>query len=81
MKRRGRTPVQTKDPSVQSLLFWRQIHGFSQAETAAFFRSHLFDLTLATLKSWESGRTSPRANTRELLIRFLEQYNNPKGEC
>ena len=53
----------------------------SQAETVVFFRAHLFDLTLATLKSWESGRTKPRTNTRELLERFLEQHPNPKGEC
>jgi DNA-binding transcriptional regulator YiaG len=74
-------PAQTKDPGVQSLIFWRQTHGLSQAETVAFFRSHLFDLTLSTLKSWESGRTAPRANTLELLTRFLEQHPNPKGEC
>ena len=47
-----------KDPAVESLIFWRHTHGLSQAETVVFFRAHLFDLTLATLKSWESGRTS-----------------------
>jgi DNA-binding transcriptional regulator YiaG len=81
MKRRGRTPAQRKDPAVRLLLFWRQNHGLSQAQTVAFFRVHLFDLTLATLKSWESGRTKPRTNTRELLERFLQQHPNPKGEC
>jgi DNA-binding transcriptional regulator YiaG len=81
MKRRGRTPAQSQDPAVESLLFWRQNHGLSQAQTVAFFRVHLFDLTLATLKSWESGRTKPRTNTRELLERFLQQHPNPKGEC
>ena len=74
-------PAQRKDPAVESLLFWRQTHGLSQAKTVAFFRAHLFDLTLATLKSWESGRTAPRENTRELLERFLQQHPNPKGEC
>jgi DNA-binding transcriptional regulator YiaG len=69
------------DPAVRLLLFWRQKHGFSQAQTVAFFRVHLFDLTLSTLKSWESGRTRPRTNTRELLERFLQQHPNPKGEC
>jgi DNA-binding transcriptional regulator YiaG len=78
MKRRAAgAPAQTKDPAVESLIFWRQTHGLSQAETVAFFRKHLFDLTLSTLKSWESGRTSPRTNTRELLLRFLEQHPNP----
>jgi len=81
MKSRGRTPAQRQDPAVESLIFWRQTHGLSQAETVAFFRAHLFDLTLATLKSWESGRTAPRTNTRELLERFLQQHPNPKGEC
>jgi hypothetical protein len=71
MKSLGRTPAQRQDPAVESLIFWRHIHGLSQAETVVFFRAHLFDLTLATLKSWESGRTTPRANTRELLARFL----------
>jgi DNA-binding transcriptional regulator YiaG len=74
-------PAQRKDLAVESLIFWRQTHGLSQAETVAFFRVHLFDLTLASLKSWESGRTTPRTNTRELLILFLEQHPNPKGEC
>jgi len=81
MRRGTRTPAQTKDPAVESLIFWRQTHGLSQAETVAFFRARLFDLTLASLKSWESGRTTPRTNTRELLLRFLEQHPNPKGEC
>jgi len=81
MKRGARTPAQRKDPVVEAIIFWRQTHGLSQAQTVAFFRAHLFDLTLATLKSWESGRTAPRANTRELLTRFLEQHPNPKGEC
>ena len=76
-----RVPAQRKDLAVESLIFWRQNHGLSQAKTVAFFRAHLFDLTLASLKSWESGRTTPRTNTRELLIRFLEQHPNPKGEC
>jgi len=76
-----RVPAQRKDLAVESLIFWRQNHGLSQAQTVAFFRAHLFDLTLASLKSWESGRTKPRANTRELLERFLEQHPNPKGEC
>ena len=76
-----RVPAQRKDLAVESLIFWRQNHGLSQAQTVAFFRAHLFDLTLASLKSWESGRTTPRTNTRELLIRFLEQHPNPKGEC
>jgi DNA-binding transcriptional regulator YiaG len=74
-------PAQRKDLAVESLIFWRQIHGLSQAETVAFFRAHLFDLTLSALKSWESGRTTPRSNTRDLLILFLERYPNPKGEC
>jgi DNA-binding transcriptional regulator YiaG len=74
-------PAQRKDPAVESLIFWRQTHGLSQAETVAFFRAHLFDLTLSALKSWESGRTKPRTNTGELLKRFLEHYPNPKGEC
>jgi DNA-binding transcriptional regulator YiaG len=81
MKSLGRTPAQRQDPAVESLIFWRRTHGFSQAETVVFFRAHLFDLTLATLKSWESGRTKPRTNTRELLERFLHQHPNPKGEC
>jgi DNA-binding transcriptional regulator YiaG len=81
MNRRGRTPAQRQDPAVESLIFWRQTHGLSQSETVVFFRAHLFDLTLATLKSWESSRTTPRLNTRELLIRFLQQHPNPKGEC
>jgi DNA-binding transcriptional regulator YiaG len=81
MRRRARTPAETLDPTVRLLLFWRQTHGLSQAETVVFFRAHLFDLTLATLKSWESGRTKPRTNTRELLERFLQQHPNPKGEC
>jgi hypothetical protein len=81
MNRRGRTPAQRQDPVVESLVFWRRIHGLSQAETVVFFRAHLFDLTLATLKSWESSRTTPRANTREFLSRFLQQHPNPKGEC
>jgi DNA-binding transcriptional regulator YiaG len=81
MKRCGRTPAQRQDPAVESLIFWRRTHGLSQAETVVFFRAHLFDLTLATLKSWESGRTKPRTNTRELLERFLQQHPNPKGEC
>ena len=76
-----RVPAQRKDLAVESLIFWRQNHGLSQSQTVAFFRAHLFDLTLASLKSWESGRTKPRANTRELLERFLEQHPNPKGEC
>jgi DNA-binding transcriptional regulator YiaG len=80
MNRRGRTPAQRQHPAVESLIFWRRIHGLSQAETVVFFRAHLFDLTLATLKSWESGRTKPRTNTRELLERFLQQHPNPKGE-
>ena len=80
MKSLGRTPAQRQDPAVESLIFWRQTHSLSQAETVAFFRAHLFDLTLATLKSWESGRTKPRTNTRELLERFLQQHPNPKGE-
>jgi DNA-binding transcriptional regulator YiaG len=80
MKSLGRTPAQRQDPAVESLIFWRRTHGLSQAETVVFFRAHLFDLTLATLKSWESSRTTPRANTRELLTRFLEQHPNPKGE-
>jgi DNA-binding transcriptional regulator YiaG len=80
MNRRGRTLAQRQDPAVESLVFWRRIHGLSQAETVVFFRAHLFDLTLATLKSWESGRTKPRTNTRELLERFLHQHPNPKGE-
>jgi hypothetical protein len=46
----------------------------------AFFRANLFDLTLSALKSWESGRTSPRTNTGELLIRFLEQHPNPNAK-
>jgi hypothetical protein len=65
--------------AVESLIFWPRTHGLSQAETVVFFRAHLFDPTLATLKSWESSRTTPRANTRELLARFL-QHPNPKGE-
>jgi DNA-binding transcriptional regulator YiaG len=73
--------METLDPTIRLLLFWRQTHGLSQAETVVFFRVHLFDLTLATLKSWESARTAPRANTRELLERFLQQHPNPKGEC
>jgi DNA-binding transcriptional regulator YiaG len=80
MNRRGRTPAQRQDPAVESLIFWRQTHRLSQAETVLFFRAHLFDLTLAALKSWESGRTKPRTNTRELLERFLQQHPNPKGE-
>jgi len=81
MKRRARTPAETLDPTIHLLIFWRRTHGLSQAETVVFFRAHLFDLTLATLKSWESSRTTPRANTRELLTRFLQQHPNPKGEC
>jgi DNA-binding transcriptional regulator YiaG len=81
MKRQAGAPAQRKDPAVESLIFWRQTRGLSQAQTVAFFRAHLFDLTLATLKSWESGRTAPRANTQELLTLFLEQHPNPKGEC
>jgi DNA-binding transcriptional regulator YiaG len=81
MKRRARTPAETLDPTIRLLIFWRRTHGLSQAETVVFFRAHLFDLTLATLKSWESSRTTPRANTRELLTRFLQQHPNPKGEC
>ena len=80
MKRRAGVPAQTKDPAVESLIFWCQTHGLSQAETVAFFRAHLFDLTISALKSWESGRTKPRGNTRELLERFLKQHPNPKGE-
>ena len=76
-----RVPAQRKDLAVESLIFWRQTHSLSQVETVKFFRGQLFDLTLATLKSWESGRTTPRVNTRELLTRFLEQHPNPKGEC
>jgi len=76
-----RVPAQRKDLAVESLIFWRQTHGLSQAETVAFFRAHLFDLTLSALKSWESGRTTPWPHTRELLILFLEQHPNPKGEC
>src|ERR1700759_1688877 len=80
MNRRGRTPAQRQDPAVESLIFWRQTQGLSQAQTVVFFRAHLFDLTLATLKSWESSRTRPRANTRELLTRFLQQNPKPKGK-
>jgi hypothetical protein len=75
MKRRAGAPAQTKDPGVESLILWRQTNGLSQAETVAFFRANLFDLTLSALKSWESGRTSPRSNTRELLLRFLDQQS------
>jgi DNA-binding transcriptional regulator YiaG len=74
-------PAETLDPTVRLLLFWRQKHGFSQAQTVTFFRAHLFDLTLSRLRSWESGRTEPRPNTRELLERFLKEHPNPKGEC
>jgi hypothetical protein len=81
MRRCCRTPARTQDPAVQSLIFWRRTRGLSQAETVVFFRVHLFDLTLATLKSWKSSRTAPRANTRELLTRFPQQNPNPKGEC
>ncbi len=81
MKSLGRTPAQRQDPAVESLIFWRQNHGLSQAQTVAFFRAHLFDLTLARLRSWESGRTKPRTSTSELLERFLQQHPNPKGEC
>ena len=79
MKRRAGAPAQRKDPAVESLIFWRKKHGLSQVDTVKFFRGYLFDLTLSRLRSWESGRTRPRANTRELLERFLEQHPNPKG--
>jgi DNA-binding transcriptional regulator YiaG len=78
-------PRQDASPKTRSCgrvtSFLASNHGLSQAETVAFFRVHLFDLTLSTLKSWESGRTKPRTNTRELLERFLQQHPNPKGEC
>ena len=70
-----------RDPAVGLLVDWRKKHGLSQAETVNFFRANLFDLTLSRLRSWESGRTWPRANTRELVERFLQQHPNPKGEC
>jgi DNA-binding transcriptional regulator YiaG len=73
-------PAETLDLTVRLLLFWRQKHGLSQAQTVTFFRAHLFDLTLSRLRSWESGRTGPRPNTREILERFLTEHPTPNKE-